>query len=124
MNDFSVTAGNRIHFRPCLEPFDYQPFDTIGVRIFDMPASIDSITYTFPAGYIPEFLPESVNTEAQCGKYRYEIKPLDENSLLFIRELKINKGIYEGDRARKLFAFLNSAAEGDHQRLILVRSGS
>jgi len=122
VKDLSVTAGNRIHFRPCLEPFDYQPFDTVGVKIYDIPASIDSITYIIPAGYIPEFLPESVSKEGQCGIYRYEIKALDENSLLFTREFRVNKGIYQGDRARELFAFLNSAAEKDHQRLILVRS--
>lgn len=124
MNDFSVTAGNRIHFRPCLDPFDYQPFDTVAVRIFDMPASLDSITFTIPAGYAPEFIPEPFKTEVPCGIYSYKITPVDENSLLFVRELKINKGIYSGDRARELFAFLNSAAERDHQRLILVRSGN
>jgi len=122
LDDFAVIAGTRIHFRPCLEPFGYQPFDTIGVRIFERPASVDSILYRIPAGYEPEFMPAAVFTQKPCGTYRYEITPIDENSLLFVRELKINKGVYEGDRARELFAFLNSAAERDHQRLILVRS--
>ena len=121
MSDFAVNAGTRIHFRPCLDPFEYQPFDTIGVRVFEMPAVRDSIVYMIPAGYRAELFPETVVTESSCGVYRYCVRALDGESLLFTRELKINRGYYEGEKSRELFAFLNMAAKNDHRRLYLTR---
>jgi len=121
MSDFAITAGTRIHFRPCLEPFDYQPFDTIAVRVYEIPAAIDSIVYKIPAGYKPEFIPGSVTTECPYGVYSYEVSAINESMLLFIRRLKINRGIYEGESAKELFAFLNTAAKSDHRRLYLTR---
>jgi len=121
MSDFAITAGTRIHFRPCLEPFEYQPFDTIGVRVFEMPSVCDSIVYRIPAGYKPESIPERVRREGLCGVYSYEVTEVDEGLLLFTRQLTINRGYYEGERAKELFAFLNMAAKSDHRRLYLSR---
>ena len=121
MSDFAITAGTRIHFRPCLEPFEYQPFDTIGVRVFEMPSVSDSIFYRMPAGYKPEYIPEKVRREGPCGSYSYEVTAVDEGLLLFTRQLKINRGYYEGERAKELFAFLNMAAKNDQRRVYITR---
>jgi transglutaminase-like putative cysteine protease len=121
MPDFAVSSGPGIHFRPCLEPFEYQPFDTIGVRVFEMPVLHDSIIFKIPAGYNPEFIPGAVREEGPYGAYSYEITGLDDGKLLFTRQLKINRGYYEGERAKELFAFLNMAARSDHRRLYLTR---
>lgn len=120
--DFAVVAGSRIHFRPCLDPFGYQPFDTIDVKVYDMGARIDSIIYRLPAGYNAELIPEAVNAEGPCGSYSYGIEKLDDGSLLFRRKMKINKGIYTGEKARELFAFLNLAAKNDRQRIYISRT--
>jgi transglutaminase-like putative cysteine protease len=121
MSDFTITAGAKVHFRPCMHPFEYQPFDTISVRIFEMPGEVDSILYRLPAGYKLEYVPEKISKEGPYGVYSYEISIVNENLLLFTRQLKINRGIYEGDRARELFAFLNMAAKNDNRRLYLSR---
>ncbi len=121
MSDFTVTAGTKVHFRPCMHPFEYQPFDTISVRAYEMPAVVDSILYRLPAGYKPEYVPEKISTEGPYGVYSYEISMVNESLLLFTRQMKINRGIYEGDRAREFFAFLNMAAKNDHRRLYLSR---
>ena len=121
MPDFAVSSGPGIHFRPCLDPFEYQPFDTIGVRVFEMPALSDSIIFKIPVGYKPEFIPGKVSEEGPCGVYNYEITVLNDGNLLFARQLKINRGYYEGERAKELFAFLNVAARSDHRRLYLSR---
>ena len=122
MNDFAVAAGTRIHFRPCLNTFDYQPFDTISVRIYEREEIIDSIVYKIPADYRAEYLPEPVTSEGPCGSYSYRIESLDDGSLLFTRKMKINSGIYTGERARELFAFLNRAARNDQRRIYLTRA--
>jgi hypothetical protein len=122
MNDFAVAAGTRIHFRPCLNAFDYQPFDTISVRIYEREEIIDSIVYKIPADYRAEYLPEPVTSEGPYGSYSYRIKSLDDGSLLFTRKMKINSGIYTGERARELFAFLNRAARNDQRRIYLTRA--
>lgn len=121
MKDFAVMTGSRLHFRPCLQPFDYQPFDTVAVRIWDIPEERDSIVYRVPAGYEPEFIPSRSAINTPYGSYRSEIKKLEDGSVLYIRVFNVKKGIYKGPEAVKLFAFLNTAAEKDHQRLFLVR---
>ena len=122
MEDFAVTAGSRIHFRPCLNSFEYQPFDTISVRIYEREDIIDSIIYKIPAGYRTEYAPAPVTVEGPYGAYSYSIKSLDEGSLLFTRKLKINKGTYRGEEAKELFAFLNTAAKNDKRRIYISRA--
>jgi hypothetical protein len=122
LNDFAVTAGTRIHFRPCLNTFDHQPFDTISVRIYDREAITDSIIYRIPAEYSAEYIPPPVTAEGPYGRYSYRIETLADGSLLFVRKMKINKGIYTGDKARELFAFLNTAAKNDQRRVYLNRT--
>lgn len=122
LNDFAVVAGTRIHFRPCLNAFEYQPFDTISVRIFDMEERIDSITYRFPADYKAEYIPSPVTEEGPFGSYSYRIEAQDDGSLLFMRRMKINRGTYTGDRAKELFAFLNTAARNDQRRIYINRA--
>lgn len=121
LNDFAVVAGTRIHFRPCLNTFEYQPFDTISVRVFDMEERIDSIIYRFPADYRAEYIPSPVTAEGPFGRYSYRIEPLADGSLLFTRSMKINRGTYTGDRAKELFAFLNTAAKNDQRRIYINR---
>lgn len=121
MTDFAVTAGTRIHFRPCLNTFDYQPFDTISVRIYEREDIIDSIVYRIPADYRAEHIPSPVSVEGPYGVYNYRVEKLDDGSLLFTRKMKINKGTYTGDNARELFAFLNQAAKNDQRRVYLTR---
>ena len=86
-----------------------------------MPVLHDSIIFKIPPGYNPEFIPGAVREEGPYGAYSYEITGLDDGKLLFTRQLKINRGYYEGERAKELFAFLNMAARSDHRRLYLTR---
>lgn len=122
LNDFAVVSGTRIHFSPCLNSFQYQPFDTISVRIYEVEDLIDSIVYRFPAEYRAEYIPPAVHVDSPYGSYRYTIETLDDGSLLFRRKLNIKKGIYTGDRARELFTFLNTAARSDQRRIYLNRA--
>jgi transglutaminase-like putative cysteine protease len=121
LNDFAVTTGTRIHFMPCFQPFEFQPFDTVAVKVYDMPTERDSIIYRLPVGYEPEFIPQHTMMNTPYGSYRSEIKILDDGSLLYTREFRITRGVYTGPDGVNLFAFLNKAAEKDHQRLFLVR---
>lgn len=122
LNDFSVVAGTRIHFRPCLNANNFQPFDTISVRVFEMNETIDSIIYRIPADYRAEYIPSPVTAEGPCGTYSYRVQTLSDGSLLFTRRMKVNRGTYTGDSARELFAFLNKAAASDQRRVYINRS--
>lgn len=122
LNDFSVVAGTRIHFRPCLNANNFQPFDTISVRVFEMNETIDSIIYRIPADYRAEYIPSPVTAEGPCGTYSYRVQTLSDGSLLFTRRMKVNRGTYTGDSARELFAFLNKAATSDQRRVYINRS--
>ncbi len=121
LNDFSVVTGRRIHFRPCLSPSGYQPFDSISLKVFEISEKRDSIIYRVPAGYRAEYIPEAVVMEGEYGAYSFSVVPLDDGSLLFTRRMKINRGTYTGERAAELFAFLNRAAASDQRRVYLIR---
>lgn len=122
LNDFAVVAGTRIHFRPCLNANNFQPFDTISVKVFEMNESIDSIIYRIPADYRAEYIPSPVTAEGPCGTYSYRVQALSDGSLLFTRRMKVNRGTYTGDAARELFAFLNKAAASDQRRVYINRA--
>ncbi len=122
LNDFAVVAGTRIHFRPCLNTFEHQPFDTISVKVFEMEERIDTIIYRVPTEYRPEYIPSPVSTEGPCGVYSYRIEPQADGSLMFIRRMKVNRGTYTGERAKELFAFLNKAAASDQRRVYINRA--
>ena len=122
LTDFSVVAGTMIHFRPCLNAFDYQPFDTTSVKVYENEDIVDSIVYRIPAGFRAEHIPAPVNEVRQCGSYSYSVENLSDGSLLYMRKMKINRGIYTGDRAKELFAFLNQAAKNDQRRVYIARS--
>jgi hypothetical protein len=124
LSDFAVVAGTRIHFRPCLDPFEYQPFDTIAARIYDREVRVDSVIYRIPSGYRPEYLPEDVLSEGPFGFYKCNVSKLEDGSLLYTRRLKINRGTYRGEEARKLYAFLNLAARNDQRRIYVTRAQS
>lgn len=121
LNDLAVTTGSRVHFRPCLNAFSYQPFDTISVRIYEIEENIDSIIYSIPDEYRAEYIPPPVNESGSFGIYNYRIEILDEGSLLFTRRFRINRGTYTGESARELFEFLNTAARSDQRRIYLNR---
>lgn len=122
LNDFAVVAGTRIHFRPCLAPFDYQPFDTIAARVYDMEVQIDSVIYRLPPEYRPEFLPEDVISEGPFGYYKCSVRRLEDGSLQYTRRLKINRGTYRDEKAKELYAFLNLAARNDQRRIYVTRA--
>jgi len=63
-----------------------------------------------------------VYAEGPYGSYRYTVETLNDGSLLFRRKLSLRKGIYTGDSARELFAFLNKAASSDQRRIYLNRA--
>lgn len=122
LNDFAVVAGTRIHFRPCLNTFEHQPFDTISVKVFEMEERIDTIIYRVPTEYKPEYIPSPVIAEGPCGVYSYRIEARADGSLMFTRRMKVNRGTYTGDRAKELFAFLNKAAASDQRRVYMNRA--
>lgn len=122
LNDFAISDGSRIHFKPCFEPMAYKPFDTIPVRVFDSSFSRDSITFSLPSGFVAERLPEPVVMDTPYGKYSYSISGDGNGSLVFIRELQIKSGRYETSEARRFFEFLNSIARSDNRKVYLVRS--
>jgi len=124
LNDFAVVAGPRIHFRPCLDPFDYAPFDTIATRVWDKEVRIDSVVYRLPPEYRPELLPEEVKSEGPFGYYRCGVRRLDDGSLLYTRKMKINRGTYRGEQAKEFYAFLNLAARNDQRRIYVTRAQS
>jgi hypothetical protein len=122
LSDFAVVAGTRIHFRPCLDPFEYQPFDTIAARIYDREVRVDSVIYRIPPGYRPEYLPEDVLSEGPFGFYKCTVRKLEDGSLQYTRRLKINRGTYRGEEAKELYAFLNLAARNDQRRIYVTRA--
>jgi len=124
IRDFIVKSQSRIYFQPCINPFSYQPFDTINVRLFESNTERDSITYRLPVNFEAEVVPMSVNIENRFGKYRCNTTVSPHGALVYVREFVLKKGIYRDADAKELFGFLNTVAGYDQKRIVLKKKQS
>ena len=81
--------------------------------------SVDSITYHFPEGTVPEVLPSPTNLNTKFGEYHTEIK-MDENGLHYIRRIKIKPGYFQVDTYNEFVEFYRSINKADNAKVVLL----
>jgi transglutaminase-like putative cysteine protease len=80
---------------------------------------IDTIQYHLPEGIYPEFLPQPVKLKSNFGEYDISFK-LEQNSLLYIRKLKMNKGEFPPDSYTELIEFFRNINKADNTKLVFL----
>ncbi len=79
----------------------------------------DTVRYHLPAGYHAEFTPENVNLKSVFGEYSASVQ-ISEGMVLYIRQIKMNKGKYPANTYKEFTEFYKKIAKADKMQLVFV----
>lgn len=78
----------------------------------------DSITFQLPKGYLTESIPRNKTISNEYGEYISKITVHD-NQLIYVRELKVNRGFWLKENYQAVVEFYSSIANNDKAKLVL-----
>lgn len=120
---FAAKTGTRM-FIP-LNPFNRSNLNLEKVENRRMPVvkvyayyDRDSIRIHLPKGYLQESLPKSQNITSEFGRYQTKIS-MQGDQLLYVRELKTNRGTWPKERYAALVNFYEAIEAADKVKLVL-----
>ena len=79
----------------------------------------DTIRYHIPEGIYPEFLPQPVSIKSRFGEYEVTYK-LDQNTLLYVRRVKMNKGEFPPESYPELVEFYKNINKADNSKIVFL----
>ncbi|MTI30311.1 DUF3857 domain-containing protein [Xanthovirga aplysinae] len=79
----------------------------------------DTISFHFPEGFQPEYLPKAKEFISDFGHYRAEIL-IEGKEMTYIRTLKMFKGRHPKEKYTELRSFLKDVYKADKLKLVLV----
>jgi transglutaminase-like putative cysteine protease len=80
---------------------------------------LDTIRYHLPDGIYPEFLPEPVKLKNRFGEYEASFK-VDQNSLIYIRRIRMNEGVFPAETYTELQEFYKSVSKADATKIVFM----
>ena len=80
---------------------------------------IDTIQYHLPEGIYPEFLPQGVSYKSRFGEYHTSFT-LEQNNLLYIRKMIMNKGEFPPDSYTELIEFFKNVSKADNSKMVFL----
>lgn len=80
---------------------------------------IDTIRYKLPEGIYPEFMPSPVKFDSRFGEYEATFT-LDQDNLIYIRRLKINKGEFPPESYNELVEFYRNLNKADNTKMVFL----
>ena len=79
----------------------------------------DTIEFTIPDGYTVEHLPSEVELDSRFGYYSSSTY-VDGRQVIYLRHLKVNKGVYPAEAYEELYQFYKSIVKSDKAKLVLI----
>ncbi len=79
----------------------------------------DTIRYHIPEGIYPEFLPQPVSIKSRFGEYEVNYK-LDQNTLLYLRRVRMNKGKFPPESYPELVEFYKNINKADNSKIVFL----
>lgn len=88
--------------------------------MIDSESFSETATFSLPAGFVVDEMPDAVNLNTQFGKYstKYEVK---ENKLLFTRSLVMSRMAVPVEKYDEVRAFYSKMLEAEQAPVVLVR---
>lgn len=80
---------------------------------------IDTIRYHLPEGIYPEFMPQPVKLKSRFGEYEATFT-LDQDNLLYIRTIKMNKGEFPPESYNELIDFYRNLSKADNTKMVFL----
>lgn len=117
-------TGNRLFIVPNqLNQLSFNPAKTKKERKYAFERKMayhdsDSITFAFPANYFVEFNPEPIAFESEFGSYSASFHT-QEGELVYVRELKMNSGVFEAEKYEAYKDFMKQIEKADKTRIVL-----
>jgi len=81
---------------------------------------VDTIIYTFPAGYTLEKKPANISLQSDFGKYTTEVTKT-ESAMQYVRTFEVYKGNYPVDRYDEIVTFFENIATADEKKVMLTK---
>ncbi|MCO5270107.1 MAG: DUF3857 domain-containing protein [Cyclobacteriaceae bacterium] len=129
--DYSLSAdrvasisGKRLFLAPNLlgkMPIKYSsPEDRkTDVLVQESIVEYDTIEFSMPEGFYPEFIPEMKSYSNQFGEYKVEYA-FSEGRLVYYRKFVLNRGRYGKDKYAALCAFNKEVSRSDNTKIVLL----
>jgi hypothetical protein len=80
----------------------------------------DTVAFTIPKGYKPEYLPDSVNMVSPFGEYKTKILVAND-TITYIRDLKLFKGEFAASEYEEFRKFFKQIAKYDADKMVLIK---
>ena len=80
---------------------------------------IDTIRYSLPEGIYPEFMPQPAKLTSRFGEYEATFT-LDQDNLIYIRKLKMNKGEFPAESYNELVEFYRNVNKADNTKMVFL----
>ena len=80
----------------------------------------DSIIFILPDGYTPEHIPEKKYYKSEFGEYSSK-SIADSNRITYLRQVKINKGLYPKTMYPEFTEFYRNVVNSDKSKLVLKK---
>jgi transglutaminase-like putative cysteine protease len=121
---FATVSGKRIFVTPNLmNRWTYIPekLDTRRNPVVTRLAytDIDTIRYRLPEGIYPEFMPQPIKITSRFGEYEATFT-LDQDNLIYIRKLKMNKGEFPAESYNELVEFYRNLNKADNTKMVFL----
>ncbi|OWY23392.1 DUF3857 domain-containing protein [Sphingobacteriales bacterium UPWRP_1] len=122
---YASVTGQRI-FVP-FNPFNRasNPFGGATKRTSDIwleygSMQIDTLYFTIPEGYTPEFIPDALTAKSVLGSYELKSRQ-DNNRICFVRKFVLNEGRYPAKDYPEIYSFFHHIADFDTKKIILKK---
>lgn len=124
MSRFATISGKRIFLTPNLmnrNSYIPEKNENRKTNVVQKMAYIDSdtIRYHLPEGIYPEFLPDDVKIKNRFGEYEASFK-VEQGNLVYIRKVKMNKGIFPPESYAELIDFYRGISKADNTKLVFM----
>ena len=124
LNRFATVSGKRVFITPNLMnrstfiPEKVEARKTNVVRKLTY-TDLDTIRYHLPEGIYPEFLPTAIKLQNRFGEYEATFQ-LDQDNLLYIRKVKMNKGEFPPESYNELIEFYRVINKADNTKIVFL----
>jgi hypothetical protein len=121
---FATVSGKRLFLTPNLMnrsnfvPEKVESRKTSVVRRMAY-VDIDTIKYRLPEGIYPEFMPPPVKLTSRFGEYEATFT-LDQDKLIYIRRVKMNKGEFPPESYNELIEFYRNLSKADNTKMVFL----
>lgn len=83
---------------------------------------VDIYKIKIPEMYIIDFIPEDIELISKFGEYKLTFKKIDNNNMIFSREIFIKEGLHDKEEYKNYRSFWKKITKSDNLRMLIHKS--